>query len=174
MASLPFRTLPSGTRLGAGRTRHLPPQEPLGYKPGPTAAFKSGSARLPDERSDAPPCTAYDPQAPVGFKSAGAAFKSGTARLPDERSDAPPCTAYDPQQPQGFRSPNAAFKSTSPATALPASRLRGESRESGWGSPRWIPPGRLLLVCGALGSGRGQHRGSFSAPRGRSYPGRRY
>lgn len=67
----------------------------MGFRSG-GAAFKSQVPRLPEERADAPPCTAYDPQLPARGPGAASVFKSTTARLPDEKSDAPPCTAYDP------------------------------------------------------------------------------
>ena len=37
--------------------------------------FRSQSPRLPEDRTDAPACTAYEPQPVTGYRSSGAVFK---------------------------------------------------------------------------------------------------
>ena len=39
------------------------------------SAHRSQSPRLPEDRTDAPACTAYEPQPVSGYKSSGAVFK---------------------------------------------------------------------------------------------------
>ena len=41
----------------------------------PCSALRSQSPRLPEDRTDAPACTAYEPQPVSGYKSSGAVFK---------------------------------------------------------------------------------------------------
>lgn len=59
--------------------------------------LRSTSPRLPEDKADSPPSTAYSPEAPKGYQGVSAAFRSASARLPEYKSESPGVGAYSPE-----------------------------------------------------------------------------
>jgi len=114
------------------------PQQPEGFKPKGDAVFKSTTARLPEDRSQAPPCTAYEVSGGIGSGDmrASAGFRSSSPRLPQEKVTSPAATAYSPASPSGYSGPSSAF--TSATARIP--EIKEDSPDGGLYYPNATQP----------------------------------